>query len=416
MTFMQGLAAAGIVATMALPVLLPGGYWWGPLWLGLLGLLALMGRLIPGWLRVRPLCRLGWGLALILLLFGASQLAMAAYHGELLGLWPLVVPVLLALLALPALHAWLPSLTWLWTGLALGGMTTGVWALWQALNGVRRASGHEPLHAILYGNLSLLSGVLCLAGIGWALNGPRRSGWLALLALGALGGVAASVLSGTRGGWVALPLILLVFQRGFGRWLPRGKAAAWWLGAGVLLAALYVLPQTGVQHRVSLAVAEVEHYLTGEEAKTSSVTTRLEMWQGALGLIVERPLLGHGEAGYEEGVRSRVKAGEIDRAVLAHAHAHNDLLDAWAKRGVPGLVALLGLYLLPLWLFRSGLNHPDSSHRALAVAGLLLPVTFLDFGMTYSFLAYPVGTAVFCGWLVVLWTFYRHTPLSRKSG
>ncbi|MCL7939426.1 O-antigen ligase family protein [Halomonas sp. ATCH28] len=410
---MRGLTAAGIVATMALPVLLPGGYWWGPLWLGLLGLLALLGRLVPGWMRVRPLGRRGWGLALMLLLFGASQLAIAAYHGEAAQLLPLLLPVVLALLVLPALHAWLPSLIWLWAGLALAGMTTGGWALWQTLNGVSRASGHEPLHAILFGNLSLLAGVLCLAGIGWALNAPRRYGWLVVLGLGALGGVAASVLSGTRGGWVALPLILLVFQRGYGRWLPRRQAALWWVGAGGLLAGLYVLPQTGVQHRVSLAVAEVEHYLAGERAKTGSVTTRLEMWQGAVGLIVERPLMGHGKAGYMEGMRSRVEAGELDRAVLAHAHAHNDLLNAWAKRGLPGLLALLGLYLLPLWLFRGGLNHPDTSHRALAVAGLLLPVTFLDFGLTYSFLAYPVGVAVYSGWLVVLWSLYRHAPLGR---
>lgn len=415
MTFMQGLTAVGGAATLALPVLLPGGYWWGLLWLGLLGLLALLRRLVPGWHKAHQLGLRGWGVALMLLLFFVSQLSMAAYHGEAGRVLPLLLPVFLALLALPALHAWLPPLTWLWAGLGLGGLATGGWALWQAVNGIRRVTGHEPLHAIFYGNLSLLTSMLCLAAIGWALSRPRRPILLVLLALGALGGISASVLSGTRGGWVALPLILLVFQRGFGRWLPGRQAAAWWLAAGLLLAGVYLLPQTGVQYRIGLAVSEVEHYLEGERARTTSVTTRLEMWRGTLVLIREQPLLGHGETGYREGLRSLTESDELDRSVHAHDHSHNDLLDVWVKRGLPGLLALLGLYLLPLLLFRSGLNHPDNSHRALAVAGLLLPVAFIDFGLTYSFMAYPVGAAVYCGWLVVLWSVYRHTPLQRKS-
>ncbi len=275
-----------------------------------------------------------------------------------------------------------------------------------------RASGHDPLHAILFGNVSLLTGGLCLTGVAWALGRPRRPLWALCLLVGALGGVMASVLSGTRGGWIALPLLLLLFQRGFIGWLSGRHRAAVWLVIAGLLVGLYALPQTGVQHRVALAVTELTHYLQGESAPTASVTTRLEMWRGALRLILERPLLGHGSEGYREGMRELVEAGRIAPAVLSHGHAHNDLLEAWVKRGLPALLGLLALYLLPVWMFRSGLAHPDLSHRALAVAGLLLPVAFMDFGLTYSFFAYSVGVAVYASWLVILWTLYRHGPLA----
>jgi len=38
-----------------------------------------------------------------------------------------------------------------------------------------------------------------------------------------------------------------------------------------------------------------------------------------------------------------------------------------------------------------------------AVGGLLIPVAFIDFGITYAFFAYPVGVAVYASWLLLLW-------------
>jgi len=39
------------------------------------------------------------------------------------------------------------------------------------------------------------------------------------------------------------------------------------------------------------------------------------------------------------------------------------------------------------------------------VAGLLLPVTFIDFGLSYAFFAYPVGILVYGSWLALLLAF-----------
>lgn len=412
MSVMKAATGAAVAATLMFPVLVPGGYWWGVGGLALLGGLAALGRLWPGWLNPRPLGRRGWRLVWVLLGVVSTMAAMAWLHEELLGALPRLGAMLLALLGLVALHTWRPRLSALWAGLAMGGMLAGGWALWQRLQeGAGRASGHDPLHAILFGNVSLLTGGLCLAGVVWALARPRHTGWLLVLAAGAIGGLLASVLSGTRGGWVALPLILLLFHRGFLAWLPGWQQALAWLSVVTLAIGLYAVPQTGVQHRVGLAMDELSHYLEGESAPTASVTARLEMWRGAWQLIQQRPLLGHGSEGYRQGMAELVEGAVVAPSVLPHGHAHNDLLDAWAKFGLPGLMALLALYLLPVLLFRSGLRHADTTHRTLAVAGLLLPVAFIDFGLTYSFFAYPVGGAVYSAWLVVLWTLYRHAPL-----
>lgn len=408
---MNALMTLGLFVTLALPVVVPGGYWLGLTWMALLGGLGYPLRLLPDNERIYPLGRRGWTLAGTLLALVGVLLAMGIYHDEIWRVLPLLVPLCLALLALIALHTWLPKVTWFWASLALGGVLIGGWALWQRMEGMSRASGHEPLHPILFGNLGLLTGALCVAGLGWAWICRNRLWWSLMLLAGGAGGMLASMLSGTRGGWIALPLTLLVLHRGFGRWLPLWQQLMGWLGVIALLGALVAIPQTGMQQRLALAADEVQHYLVGERADTASVNLRLEVWQGTVQLITERPLLGHGESRYRQAMAALVEQDDLDARGGIFTHAHGDLLDGWVKRGLPGLGTILTLYLLPIWLFSRGLNHTDPAHRALAVAGLLLPVAFLDFGLSYSFLAYAAGMVVYSTWLVVIWSFFRHAPL-----
>lgn len=404
---MRTLVALGMVAALALPLLVPHGYWLGLAWLAGLGTAALLGR--PWHVRKISLTlnRRDWMLMAVLMLQVLVPLGMALYHQTP---WPvswLLLPPVLAVLGFVALSTWPPRVAWLWVGPAVAGLGLGVWALGQKLSGVDRAEGFAPLHAILFGNFSLLTGMLCLAGVGWAWGRSRHFVCVAMLAMGAFGGILASVFSGSRGGWVALPLILLVFYRSFLRWMPRCGRWVCLSGVVVLLAGCYLLPQTGVQARIDLAVSGVQHYLAGEQEGSRSVSLRLEMWRGALELVTSRPWLGHGEAGYMAGMEAQVAADKLDHGVLQHRHAHSDMLDAWAKRGLPGLGALLLLYVLPLWLFGGGLKHPDIANRALATAGLLLPISFIDFGLTYGFMSYSVGTAIYCSWLTLIWSCYR---------
>ncbi|MCC5881599.1 MAG: O-antigen ligase family protein [Halomonas sp.] len=381
------------------PLLMPFGYW--------LALVAvLMWTTMTGWRRVPGVLTLtwqrnGWLLA-VLLGFGVVELLMGVWHQELGRALPMAAAAWGAALLLLTLGRRPPVLAAWWAGLAVAGLGAGGWALYQRVfEAAARASGHAPLHAILFGNLSLLAGLLCLAGIGWAWGRPHRGTWVTLLVAGAVGGVLSSVLSGTRGGWLALPLALVLFYRGYlYRWQP-----IWRVGilAGVLAAmvAAYAVPQSGVQPRVDAAVSEGQDFLSGEVR--GSVGLRLEMMRGAGLLILERPWLGHGHEGYRPGMQRLVEEGRLAAGVEHFWHAHNELLDAWVRRGLPGLAMVLALYLMPLWLFAGRLRASDPVHRSLAVAGMLLPVTFMDFGLSYPFFAYPVGMLVYGSWLTAIW-------------
>lgn len=311
----------------------------------------------------------------------------------------LAIPVLLLIVRFP------PRQACLWAGMAVGAGGAGSWALWQkSVIGVERAGGY--LHVIQFGNLSMLMGVLCLAGLGWAMVQRYRLAWVIILLAGAFLGMLGSLLSGSRGGWIGLPVVGYVLYRGYGRQLSISVKLA---AVGALLAiavTMYALPQTGVQQRVHAGINDVHQYVSGAERDTS-LGLRFEMWRGASSLIRERPLLGWGEAGYQAEMVRLGQQGDITMAATQFGHAHNEFVDAFAKRGMVGLFVLLFLYLVPMRMFASGLQHPHLEVRALALAGTLLPVAYIDFGLSQAFLSHNSGAMFYAFWLAVLWGSYR---------
>src|SRR5690554_3722579 len=260
---MQLYTSLAAFLLMAIALVVPSGYSLGAIML-LLGSMVLLFR------GKRPaLERRDWWIIAALFAIALVWIAEAWWDGQgARGMdkpirFILAVPALLLLLAYP------PRGGALWAGLAVGGLLTGSWAVWQKMAlEVGRASGHT--YVIQYGNISMLTGILCLAGIGWAVCQPRRGLWLTLLALGFFGGVLGSLLSGTRGGWVGLPVVFWVLYKSYGSELaPKWRVVAL-LGVLMFAALAYAMPQTGVQDRVGKAVSDVQRYISGE-SRTSSV-------------------------------------------------------------------------------------------------------------------------------------------------
>lgn len=311
----------------------------------------------------------------------------------------LAIPVMLLIIRFP------PRLGAIWGGLAVGTCLAGGWSIWQKIiEGVGRAEGYT--HVIQFGNLSMLMGVMCFAGVGWALMRPHyRVAWCALLVVGGTMGMFGSLLSGSRGGWIGLPIVAFILYKGYGKKLSIALKV---LVIGSVMAAglaVYAIPQTGVQGRFHEAFNDLSHYFSDENRDTS-LGLRFEMWRGASQLILERPLLGWGDSGYREAMSELGEQGQITYQASQFGHAHNEYIDAFAKRGILGVAALLVLYLIPLRLFASGLKHSDLEVRSLAMAGTLLVVGYIDFGLSQTFLAHNSGVMFYPFWLSVIWGCY----------
>tara|TARA_R110002012_G_scaffold160502_3_gene322403 strand:- start:3696 stop:4913 length:1218 start_codon:yes stop_codon:yes gene_type:complete len=379
----------------AIALVVPSGYSLGAVML-LLGSIALLFQ--------RPtlgLSRRDWLVITAMLAYSVVNMLEVWWDGQSSSGLDKPSRFLFAVPAMLLVMAYSPRFSWLWAGLAIGAIGAGSWAGWQKLaEGAWRSTGFT--YVIQFGNLSMLLGILCLAGLGWAFVQPHRKVWVSLLLVGAVAGMLGSIFSGSRGGWIGLPFVLLVLYRGFGRQLPS------MLKIGALLVVVmggllvYILPQTGVQLRVHEAFNDVSLYIT-EGNPDTSVGARFEMWKGAYHLILEKPLTGWGENGYQQGMQALADKGLVDDVVTQYGHAHNEFIDAFAKRGIIGLAVLLALYLIPMRLFAAQLTSKDFELRSLAVAGVLLPVAYIDFGFSQVFLGHNSGVMMYAFLLAVLW-------------
>lgn len=398
------LAGVGLFVAGAACLTLPSGYVYAP------AIMLLLGFSLAVRVPELPLAdRRGFWL---MAAFGLYSALMIWWHGDphkgLAGYlsYLLVAPIAWVVLVLrPATGLW-------FMGMATGAIMTGAWALWQKLGlGVERATGH--IYVIQFGNIGLMLGVMSLLGLLYYRAHPRSTARDVWLLAGALAGAMVSVLSGTRGGWVGVPLLLWVLWRAFAPFLSgRDKAMTISL---LLLAAVAVLalPQTGVSQRIAQAHAEVQRHLA-DESPGPSLGQRLQLWPLAGELIAQKPWLGWGQGGYDRERDRRMADGRLDLQ-KPFVHVHNDFLDVSVKRGLPAGLLLLGVLLMPLLVFRQGSGAGDPAVRALATAGIALSVLALDFGLSDLLLESRSGRFVFMGWLPIIYALYRNQLAASQS-
>lgn len=297
--------------------------------------------------------------------------------------------------------------SWVAYGIAAGGLgSLGIAAYQYLVLGMNKASGHT--NAIQYGDISMYLGVAA-----WSVALLSKQKWPARLAFAVGGGCAVlgSLLSETRGAWVVAPVLVLcllvwMFQYG------QAKLAGIAVVAMVLAVAVMVIPYgEKFTSRANTAVVELQAYAANPvQAAETSIGQRLEQWRLAWALWEQKPLLGWGTQGFTQGKQLRVDQGLAHPSVMDYGHAHNEILDMLAKRGVLGLVMLLLLYGVPLavfWPTRKRMAQVPLIVRdrllSLRVAATLLPIAYFGFGWTQVFFAHNSGNMFYLFALVAFW-------------
>ena len=379
-------ASIGAFMVPGLALWLPSGYSYGAVLL----LLATLAS-APLWLH-RPAPRAAWWLT-------AAFSCMAALWmldvGTAWGWGSMDRPVkyLLALPCIFFLMTFEPRAAWLWIGIAVGAVGSGLVALYQIfVMGLPRANGFT--NAIQYGNLSMLLAVM--SGLLLVVQYKRWCLWQRLLLASAIVlGAAGSVLSQSRGGWLALVLLLPVCA-----WLlvrTTGQRRMYWGLCALALAAAALSQVPAVEQRLDEARKEVLIYKDHGDGR-SSVGHRLAHWRLAWAMGWDRPLTGWGRAGYTDEKARRVAAGLAHPAVLEFGHAHNEILDMFAKRGLSGVLLLMVFYGIPLAMFwptdrriRDASGKMDKESLSLCLVGVMMPLSYIGFGLTQVFLAHNSG-------------------------
>ncbi len=301
------------------------------------------------------------------------------------------------LLGMPWLMAWAyalaPSRTRLWQGALFGLVAAAALAGYQVLAGAERASGWG--NAIVFAD-----GVLALMVVAMFCRPPLRWRWATV---GLACGTVAILLSGTRGAWPGLALLLVVLVLGSG-WKSR-RSRILLLGAAVAAVVGLVGTVPGLTERMRLSELQQDIVRIDRGDHDSSAGARLERLKVAGQVFLDRPWTGVGFGRFDQAMAQALPECRHDAAAdRCHlGHAHNDLAEWGATMGVPGIVALLALYGLPLWLFlRLRRAAPPDPLRGAATAGVMVVAVYMLCGLTQSMFAHQTSTSLYAGLVGVL--------------
>ena len=217
-------------------------------------------------------------------------------------------------------------------GLAVAAACLGGWSMWELVAGrvidldidTERLTGP-------FGSAAYLGAAACLLGpvaVGVATDCDETRRWRGFAASGAIGTAIALIGSGTRGGWLAalVAMVLIVVRR-----RPSRRQ---------LVAATLVL---------LAAVAVVVPRLADVLDRTAGVGSRVDEWRVAARVIVEHPVLGVGPEGYRIAVADGIDRDyerTYGRDQVLPDRAHDGPLDVALAGGL--LAAALYVALLVL--------------------------------------------------------------------
>jgi O-antigen ligase len=299
-------------------------------------------------------------------------------------------------LAIPAYYFFKRNLfdeKYIWIGVVLGAVVAGIIAYYQVFNldycPIKPVHAKGVVHEIIFGDLGLVMGVMSLVGVGWF---KTQKVWLVMIPLIALSaGMLASALSLTRGGWVAVPFILLLFAW----YTPKGFT----LRVRILifsisffvLCGLYLIPQTGVQNRVEAAYSQINMYIlsdnVNDKARQTSLGIRFELWRAANFMFKENLVVGGGWGEFSGKVHLLIDEGLINKTAVNYYHPHNQFISALAKGGLLGFGSILIFFILPAFVFCKSISrHSEAEVQRMAFAGLVLILSFFIFSLSESIL------------------------------
>jgi len=272
-------------------------------------------------------------------------------------------------------------------GFAIGAIMTGIYAWYQLVElGAQRA--HGITQVVYYGDIVMLFFIFCVYGIVIAKNIWFRL----LLFIAAIFGFYAAIASGTRGGWVTLPSMLILLLT-YNVWnislLKRLSASILFL---IILVGVYQSPNTGVQVRVNLTIENVSKYFS--EGKMSSVGHRLELWKASWLIAKNDNFLGNGPDDFQSSTQKIVDTGQVHKNMTQFVGPHNQYFESMVNEGVFGLVSLLAIFFIPMRIILKNLYDPKSRHIS-AMLVLTMLVAYMEFMLSISSLIVQIMALFF---------------------
>lgn len=268
----------------------------------------------------------------------------------------------------------------LWYGMALSAIVSGIYAMVYiyVFYGGERATGfYNP---IAFGNLSLLSGFISLAGIRYFAS--RHRFLIIIPFLGITFAMLAAFLSGTRVSILAIPVLALIFCFQISSFYRKNLIRTCFLITILsLCSAYYHLPNSILDYRIREGVNGVKAFVFHNKEHPYAI--QLSIWQEGMKIFYDHPFVGVGRDGYEMIIEEKTRQKKISPTIQQWATLHNMYLSNMVSYGAVGLIMTLSVFLCPLWVFVVYLKKRILP-ADMAYAGIMLVSGFMIFAFSSS--------------------------------
>lgn len=310
--------------------------------------------------RTRPQLPRGFGYAWLFFFLTLAVSAVFAYDPGMAiarigsNLWRMM-PLVLAVVFLRQPR----QLAWMVSALALSLAIADGAAIWQWLQGARRASAFGANAMIFAGYLVLLLPFL----VALSCESSRFSRRFRVFC-GSVAGVSviALIANGTRGAWLAIAGAVLVYGGLTVKRQPK-RAVQVLTVFFIIIAVMVANPAT--QQRLHSIV------------NLQSNMERIYLWKSAWQMFKEHPVIGVGTGNFAEHYQTRYILPAARERTLRHAH--NNFLHILAESGAAGFSGFIGFFGYILY---SAFRRFWQTREVLALAGLLATLSFLIQGLT----------------------------------
>ena len=251
------------------------------------------------------------------------------------------------------------------------------------------------------GDMAMSLGLFALIGFWYAYRKNIKSKYIFLL--GYFCGIWGSLLSGSRGGWIILVPALVIILLAYRQVVTKSLLAIVLIGTAGLVFINGITSQHSAIARYQQMEKQVQSYEYENNSKTS-VRIRFNMWKAAALAIKEKPLVGWGYSGAQAKKVKQAEEGVLEKKAVKYNHVHNQYLNDWLERGILGLAAGLGIFLVPLYYFYQIAKEKSTENSLYAVAliGVVHVLATFSYGLTQGFLEHNSGSVFYFFVLMLL--------------
>ena len=265
----------------------------------------------------------------------------------------------------------------------------------------------QAVDPLAFGSLSLTLGLLSLISIKLHSNDSKLL--VLYKMLGFCVGIYLSIISGSRTGWLALPIVGIIwiyFEHINFTFMTKIIAAFLILG---IAATSYFLSEN-VHQRIDTAVNESLIYQWNPSKNApnmdTSVGARISFARMSVFLLEQKPLSGWGDGSFE----SVINDPALDFAVMSTkmtaltAGFHNEITANMVRSGIWGLISSVAIFLIPTLFFIRNMRSKLQQQRNVAFMALaFLSCQFVSslsmelLNLRYAASFYGLMIAMFCG-------------------